>query len=268
MAELDRFSLSDWSRALTLSERAAGWRAAGGVSEPPEDADRAARRLARWQAQNPFGQDGIFQRRLAQEGIGVDDLRALFGESQEAIAARVEARPAWLVQLERAWTTPPAAPFPLSPELLGGSRQADFLEAIRPLLDAAYSDLTAGVRELVERFPSPPFDPATVGGLLALNLPLSLVLLLNRTMVLELHLAGQAGQLTGGTPEERFQSFIDSLRDPAIALGLLRQYPVLARQVVETASRWVDFSLEILGHLAADADRLREVSRPAAASAS
>ncbi len=262
MAELDRFSLSGWSRALTLSERAAGWRAAGGFSEPPEDADRAARRLARWQAQNPFSQDGFFQRRLAQEGIGVDDLRALLGESQEAIAARVAARPAWLVQLERAWTTPPTASFPLSPELLGGSRQADFLAAVRPLLDAAWSDLTAGLRELVERFPSPPFDPATAGGLLAVNLPLSLVILLNRTMVLELHLAGQAGQLTGATPEERFQSFVDSLRDPAVALALLRQYPVLARQVVETLARWVDYSLEILGHLAADADRLRAVFSP------
>jgi type 2 lantibiotic biosynthesis protein LanM len=262
LAELDRFSLAGWSRALTLSERAAGWRAAGGVRAQPEDAERAARRLARWQAQNPFGQDGFFQRRLAQEEIGVDDLLHILGEPQEAIAARVEERPVWLVQLERAWTTPPTAPFPLSPELLEGSRHADFLAAVRPLLDAAYSDLTAGVRELVERCPSPPFDPATIGGLLAVNLPLSLMVLLNRTMVLELHLAGQAGQLTGATPEERFQSFIDSLRDPAVALGVLRQYPVLARQVVETASHWVDYSLEILGHLAADADRLREVFSP------
>jgi type 2 lantibiotic biosynthesis protein LanM len=261
LAELDRFSLSSWSRAFTLSERAAGWLAVGGLPEP-EDADRAARRLARWQAQNPFSQDGFFQRRLAQDGLGVDDLRALLGESREAIAARVEARPAWLVQLERAWTTPPAAPFPLSPELLGGSRQADFLAAVRPLLDAAYSDLTAGLRELTERFPSPPFDPATAGGLLAQNLPLSLMILLNRTMALELHLAGHAGRLTGGTPEERFESFIASLRDPAVAQGLLLQYPVLARQVAETAARWVDYSLEILGHLTADADRLREVFSP------
>jgi type 2 lantibiotic biosynthesis protein LanM len=43
---------------------------------------------------------------------------------------------------------------------------------------------------------------------------------------------------------------------------LLCQYPVLARQLVETVSRWVDYSLEILGHLAADADRLRAVFSP------
>ncbi len=45
-----------------------------------------------------------------------------------------------------------------------------------------------------------------------MNLPLALVILLNRTMVLELHLAGQGGRLSGETAEERFQSFIDSLR--------------------------------------------------------
>ncbi|HEX4964803.1 MAG TPA: hypothetical protein VF173_28580 [Thermoanaerobaculia bacterium] len=50
----------------------------------------------------------------------------------------METRPAWLVQLERAWTTPPTARFPLSPEILGGSRHVDFLEAVRPLLDAAW----------------------------------------------------------------------------------------------------------------------------------
>lgn len=262
MAELDCFSLSGWYKALTLRERAADWRAAGGRPQLVEDAGRAARRLARWQAQNPFGQDGFFHRRLAQEGIGIEDLHGLLGELPEAIAARVEERPAWLVRLERAWTVPPSSAFPLSDELFGGSPHAAFLTAVRPLLDAAYSDLIAGINALVERFPSPPFEPSTVGGLLAQNLPLPFLILLNRALVLELHLAGQAGQLTGATPEERFQSFIDALRDPAVALGVLNQYPVLARQLTETAFHWVDFSLEILGHLAADADRLREVFSP------
>jgi type 2 lantibiotic biosynthesis protein LanM len=262
LAEPDRFSLSRWSRALTLRERAAHWRISGRVSRPVEDATRAARRLARWQAQNPFRQDGFFGRRLAQDGIGEEDLLRFLGEGPETVASRMEERPAWLLQLERAWTVPPAATFPLDVDYLDGSPHAEFLQAVRPLLDRAFSDLTAGLRELAERFPSAPFDPAATGGLLAENLPLSFVILLNRAMVLELHLAGQAGQLTGGTPEERFQSFIDRLRDPATSLEVLGQYPVLARQLAETASRWVEFSLEILGHLAADAERLREVFSP------
>lgn len=39
-AELDLFSLADWSAALMLSERTAGWRAAGPHAQP-EDARQA-----------------------------------------------------------------------------------------------------------------------------------------------------------------------------------------------------------------------------------
>jgi len=263
LAELDRFSLSCWSRALTLRERAAqGRRVSGPGPQPPEDAARAARRLARWKTQSPFSQDGYFGRRLAQDGIGEEDLFHLLGETPETLAAHVEERPAWLLLLERAWTVPAAATFPLDAEYLNGSPHAAFLQAVRPLLDTAFSDLTVGLRELADRFPSAPFDPVTTPGLLAENLPLSFVILLNRAMVVELHLASQSGQLTGETPEERFQSFIDRLRDPEVSLEVLGNYPVLARQLAETASRWVEFSLEILGHLAADADRLREVFSP------
>jgi type 2 lantibiotic biosynthesis protein LanM len=261
LAEPNPFSLSEWSKALTLSERAAALRTAGASSPLPGDAERATRRLARWQAQNPFGQDGFFARRLEGEGIGIHDLHGLLGEPQEAVAARVEERAAWLVQLERAWTGRPAATFPL-PSKLHGSSQARFLEVVRPLLDTAYSDLTAGLDEMARRLDSLPFDPATAGPLLAANLPLAIIHLLTRTLVLELHLAGHAGQLAGETPEERFQSFVESLRDPDVALGLLRQYPVLARQIVETTTRWVEYSLEILGHLAADAAGLRALFSP------
>ncbi|HTQ81220.1 MAG TPA: type 2 lanthipeptide synthetase LanM, partial [Thermoanaerobaculia bacterium] len=262
--EPDRFSLSGWARALTLRERAAARRAGAPAAAPlsSEDAARAERRLEHWRAQNPFRQDGYLDRRLALEGLRVDDLAALLGEAPETTAARAAARPPWLVQLERAWSTTPAVPFPLSSELLARSPQSNFLWVVRPLLDSAYADLCAGLSEIARRFPSPPFDPATVGRLLAANLPRPLVLLATRTLVLELSLAGHAGRLSGATPEERFQSFIATLRDPEVALGILRQYPVLARQLVETVSRWVEYSLEILVHLAVDAPRLRALFAP------
>jgi hypothetical protein len=156
LAEPAPFSLSRWSKALTLRERAA--RRPG--PQPPEDAARAARRLARWKAQSPFSQDGYFGHRLAQDGIGEEDLLYLLGETPETIAARVEERPAWLLLLERAWTVPPVVAFPLDAGYLADSPHAAFLQAVRPLLDTAFSDLTAGLRELADRFPDAPFDPA------------------------------------------------------------------------------------------------------------
>lgn len=262
MGDPHHFSLSEWTGALNLSERAADLRSSGVALQPPADPERAARRLGRWRTQNPFALDGFFRRRLALEGLVEDDLDQLLGEPWEAVAARMGGRPDWLARRERAWTSIPSARFPWSTDLLGGSAQAGFLEAIRPLVDSSFSELEAGIRDLSARFPSAPFDPTTVGGLLAPGLPLSLVLLLNRVMVLELHLAGEEGRLRGETPEERFGSFIESLRDPEFSLELLRQYPVLARQLAETATLWVEASLEILRHLAEDADRLARELAP------
>jgi type 2 lantibiotic biosynthesis protein LanM len=56
----------------------------------------------------------------------------------------------------------------------------------------------------------------------------------------------------GNTTGERFQSFLARLRRPEIALVLLREYPVLARQLALRINQWAEFSLEFLGKLAAD----------------
>ncbi|HEX4966781.1 MAG TPA: type 2 lanthipeptide synthetase LanM family protein [Thermoanaerobaculia bacterium] len=262
MVELDAvqfFSSPDWYRALTLSERAAG-ASVPGLRSPGDDV-LAAQRLERWRSQEPFVQDSFFGLRLAQEGIGVEDLRRLLGEPPEALAARSAstadtAKPVWLQEIEDAFTQPRPHPFPRSLDLSDTGPQSGFLEAVRPVLDDGYGRLVAGLRSL------PGQGPEDLAPLLARQVPSHLLLLLNRTLVLELYLAGQAGLLSGETPEERFQSFIERLREPAVALELLRQYPVLARQVTETVRRWVSFSLEIVAHLADDRDRLCKFFSP------
>jgi len=225
---------------------------------------RAARRLARWQAQEPFARDGTFAGRLSRDGVSVAGLRALLGETPAELAASITAHPSWLGELAEAFTAPPAARFPLPPEVLAAGGQAPFLEAVRPVLDRAFSRLLAGLEALAAGSPAPRFDPGDAAEMLSRGLTPHMQLLLGRTMVLELHLAALAGTLAGETPEARFRGFIARLREPAFALGILRRYPVLARQVVETAGRWVDFGLEICGHLAAADGRWRAAFSPAA----
>jgi len=182
----------------------------------------------------------------------------MLGEPPEAVARQCStAKPAWLAEIERAFTASHPRPFPRSLDCAEAGSQAGFLEAVRPLLDSGYSRLVAELRSL------PGQTPERLAPLLARQIQLHLLLLLSRTLVLELHLASQAGQLSGATEEERFQSFVERLRDPEAALALLHQYPVLARQVAETIGQWVSYSLEIVDHLAADRDRLRAVFSPA-----
>ncbi|HJX28362.1 MAG TPA: type 2 lanthipeptide synthetase LanM, partial [Thermoanaerobaculia bacterium] len=252
------FSLPDWFKALTLSERAAALRRSP-YRPPVADEALADRRLARWRGQEPFSTDDFFARRLAQDGLTEDDLRLLLSEPAEAIAARESRRPDWLLTLEEAFTQQAPESFP---EVPSTSASMGFIHLIRPLLDRAYSRLTTGLREIAARHPGLPMDPATVGPLLAANLPSSLILLMSRTMVVELQLARQEGRLAGESPEERFQSFVASLCVPETALTILRQYPVLARGVVRIVDRWLAVSLEILRRLAADWHDLRDHFAP------
>src|SRR5687768_15592354 len=99
------FALPDWYKALTLSERAASLRRPHHRS-PVADAALADRRLARWRGQEPFSEADFFARRLAQDGLTEDDLRDLLAEPAEAIAAREDGRPDWLITLEEAFTQP------------------------------------------------------------------------------------------------------------------------------------------------------------------
>ncbi len=255
--DLSRFEQSDWYKALTLSERAAPLRRSG--STPAVDDALAERRLNRWRGQRPFSQDGFFARRLALDGLSEDEIRILLGEPVEAIRERETEIPAWLTTLAEAFTHPAPERFPEQPS----ERPAiGFLNIVRPLLDRAYSRLLAGLREIAARHPGAPFEADAVGLLLAANLPSPLMLLMSRTMVLELQLARSQGQLDGETPEERFRSFIERLREPETALAILRQYPVLARSLVETIDRWIAVSLEILARLAVDWSDVRALFSP------
>jgi lantibiotic modifying enzyme len=60
------------------------------------------------------------------------------------------------------------------------------------------------------------------------------------------------GNLQGDSSEERFQSFLLRLQDKEIALDLLREYSVLARQIMIRADQWIAFSLEFLRSLCSD----------------
>lgn len=256
------FEHPDWYKALTLSERAAPpCRSPRALSSAVVDEALAERRLARWRGQEPFPADGFFARRLALDGLTESELRTLVGEPAEAIRERQTEAPAWLIALQEAFTRPSPERFPVAPP---ESPSIGFLNVIQPLLDAAFSRLLAGLREIAARHPGAPFDATAAASLLAVNLPPSLLLLMTRTMVLELQLARQQGQLSGETPEERFRSFVESLRNPGIALTLLRQYPVLARALVETVDRWVEVGLELLERLAGDWTDLRALFSPGA----
>ena len=86
--------------------------------------------------------------------------------------------------------------------------------------------------------------------------------MLDRTLVLELHVARLQGLLPGDTPAERFQSFLRHLRRPQVVRALFHEYPVLARQLIIALENFVDSSLSFLGRLCADWEAIRAAFSP------
>ncbi|MES1244602.1 MAG: type 2 lanthipeptide synthetase LanM family protein [Acidobacteriota bacterium] len=256
----DAWSDPVWLRALTLDERVG---LLGGETGPPADPELAGRRLRRWRSQPPFAGDSeALTRRLAAAGLSETSFLRLLGEPEAGLAERAGERPAWLATLADAFSSPSSAVYPEPPVAEEVRPHLGFLNVVRPLLDHGFFRLREGVRELSEGRSDLPWEAGTVADLFSASVVHSLALLLGRTMVLELDLAAREGRLAGETPESRFESFTESLRNPETALGLLRQYPVLARQAVETVERWVATSLEVLRRLRDDACAIRSAFSP------
>ncbi len=166
------------------------------------------------------------------DGLTEEQFLHLLGEPAEAIRDRFLGPPPWLKKLAQAFSRPTSSE-PISlPEGLRGQEAARFLVAIEPLMHQGRDRVLEGIQTLVRARSNLPFDPHTVEEILFANLPARLMMMISRTMVLELHVARLQGLLEGDTPEERFQSFLKRIRQRDIALAILREYPVLARQLI------------------------------------
>ncbi|MDB5080411.1 MAG: Lantibiotic modifying enzyme [Chloroflexi bacterium] len=247
----------DWLKALTLPERV------NGLSVPSSGkvVPKATRRLQKWKDQGPFNKADFFTRRLETGGLDEPTLLYLLGEPLETLKNRHPAIPAWLATLARAFENataealsagykPDTSEFPLS------------LLPMKPLVQAGINELRRGFDRLGQIHPDLPFDPENVTGLFLDGLQHSMVSRLNKVMALEVNVARLQGQLQGDTPQARFAGFIDGLVRDGKIISLLREYPVLARQLVITVDNWVNFTLEFLSNLTQDWPLLQEKFSP------
>lgn len=254
------FHSPNWLRALTLAERVALLRA--GRRAAPDavfDAGLAGRRMRRWRSQHPLTDASYFARRLASDGITEGEMLRVLGEPDEAIAGRLPTTPDWLTELAHAFQTPAREEFtelPL-PGALREHRTSGFLEMIAPLMVRGRARLREGLETIRGRFADAPFETASAVDALFEHLPSQLIPILGPTLVLELNVARLQGGLTGDTPEERFDSFLRSVRGSNAAVAILQNYPTLARQLIIRINNWVDFGLQFAEHLCADWGAIR-----------
>ncbi len=253
-----------WYEALTLTERRTSLRAYPHPSSSSREieSERAERLLERWRSQAPFDKDALFFQRLDMDGITEEELKYLLGETVESLHERCPIPPAWLRQLSEAFSDKSDqnewnGRLELATASLDGKTGPDqwkFLFVIEPLLSHALDRLRAGIEAMIREQRRLPFDPQTIDAKFIPGLLRPIVQMLVPTLILELNVARLRGQLSGDTPEARFNSFLENLRNSDRMLALLEEYPVLARQITTRIDCWLNYSLEFLQHLCHDWD--------------
>lgn len=247
---------ASWCKALTLPERVALLRHT--EHKPPleaSEAQLAERRAARWRAQLASGKVDHLQERLALDGLREEEWLYVLGEPIEAVKARVHEPPAWLRDFVRPYEQPADRdlPAPDPSKLQNKSKDTvDILASVLPSIRQARDRVGAGIRELRRTHAGAPFECAELERLLVSELQVPLISLIDRTLVLEMHVARHRGELGGTTAEERYASFIERIREPEVMLSLFREYPVLARQIATCLEQWVSYGLAFAAHLCAD----------------
>ncbi|MBN9389168.1 MAG: type 2 lantipeptide synthetase LanM [Chloroflexi bacterium] len=240
-----------WFQAITLAERGANLRTWEGKLE--YDEELAAKHLERWRAGSSLSEDRLFAQRLALDNLTRAEFEALLVEPSQSLQARYGAPPTWLTGLYTALAQPgqmDEAVWPFPGQL--DQRMAGFLELVRPLIFQARQQLSQGIAQFSGDPGILPFDPATIEGLLLEGLDVHLFELVAPTLALELQVARFSGLLAGETPQARFDSFIELLRQADQRTSLLREYSVLARLVQTVLQNRVNFGLEFLRHLTQD----------------
>lgn len=242
-----------WYLAATLTERLAAWRRHG-APRHPFDGARAAAKLERWKTQSAFAnRPELWEARLASAGVTEDELLVLLGESAEQVRAYSE-RPAWLDVIAEAYGDGGGSAEFEWPPIIDRERCL-FLPLIEPLVARFANRLEEEARRILSIHPDAPFSPG-IAHTLTSHHPDHFAPMLNRALLVEMHVLKLEERLEGDTAEERFRDFLARLRSKPYALEILERYPVLARQVVLRLEQWLNACAEMLRRLAADAAAL------------
>lgn len=237
--------------ALTFAERASYLRGAeADWITSQRNVGHADAALHRWKSQEPFTTGVTFEERLRLDGLTEEDLLAILDLPPRTYSELIGSAPDWAQGLERLYLTPPL--LEQNPEFLRCAEQGTngFLWIAYPLFHDALRRFQKGADRLPTK--DVPFDKVTVSRLLVPHLLMTLKRALYPAMVLELNVARVQSKLKGETPEDRFRSFCDRLRQRDVRLAMAREYPVLFRLLYVLTVNWVETSFELFERLSND----------------
>ena len=258
--EGDVWHAAQWYRGLPLVERLPCPK----TSPPVTSAATARDRLRAWRAQKPLNDSSLFDKRLVIDSLSEDDLVFLLAESPDALRARTPAVPDWLVALEAAYADAGAAgtALPGLEDMSGDHPLAGCLPALAPLFEWGLSSVQDRMAALRHRSAHVPVDERIIPDAFARNIVPTILFEVSKPLVLEMHVARLQGRLPGETSEARFAQYVRALSEEASIASVLAKYPVLGQQLLLTIEQWAEFLGEVLAHLCADWQAIRDTFMP------
>jgi len=251
--------LQAWYRGLGIVER----------SSPPSDdsgvgSDGSRANLREWQRAVPaLVADERFAARLAEDGLTMDAASRLLDAREVSPKCARDVR--WISILKGAYRSEYDAEFVDSIlEVHADRPEMQLLHCIGPVLNATRRRFRVELARLLDEHEYVPILVDHIEKVFFVSWSEELREVLLKTLVLEMNVARVSDELPGGTPEERFSSFVASLKSPERSLALLREYPVLARQVVVHLDKQLRYALEFLEHLSQDWDAILQLLQPEA----
>ncbi|MEZ4294103.1 MAG: type 2 lanthipeptide synthetase LanM family protein [Polyangiaceae bacterium] len=232
-------------RAFSLAERVAL-----GEGEPSGDEEsRALGSVRSEQHRKMAGLQGDADRQARWAALGITEQAAsrLFSESLGSLCARMKSLPPWAQWMQEVYGS--REPLSFATGTLSG--------AATPLVARVERELLARIQAISAAHPEAPWVGRTESGVLTAGLAGELGRMMQKTLVLEMHVARLLGKLVGDDPQSRFQSYLRGLSEPGALWGLFEEYPVLCRLMGERAIQTVEVQSEMMRRLAAGWPRLR-----------
>jgi type 2 lantibiotic biosynthesis protein LanM len=250
--DLDAPDSAAWLRASTLDERVA-------LDAPALEqwAERGAERFGRWRSEQGLTGEHVARRR-ATSGLTEVEWFAQLGEPDDALRARFDASgstPPWLARLLRDLSGGSDSHLARAHPWIEAPANARFLDLVEPIL-------ASGVARLVERTNESPAMASLDVAELMLPIRTRLLDLIERTLILEMHIAGLTGALMQQDPDERFDAFVSGLSDPDTRVTILQTYPVLARAAWTYVDQWVRHTAALIEAIDVDANDLAAMFGP------
>jgi type 2 lantibiotic biosynthesis protein LanM len=247
----------EWLKALTLDERKAHLSNLTVSQESPLgddfDTNVADFRYKKLKSQHPFTDNFLYEQRLELDDLDDKQLYFLYGETLNSLAKRINNAPDFVQDLEdslAASSDDEVRNWILAQHNTSGLQK--FLLFSLPFISHGIRRLTDRLQNLSENENKFQLGADDINNLL---LPLLLDQISHitfRVLTLELNVARMLEELQGDTSEERFANFIANISAPAKALEIFKEYPVMARQLVESVNKWVNTSFELLKRFHSD----------------